>query len=151
MVWLYKSLKMFLGKNFADKKKHITALQREQKQMDVSKDEVYQEYVSGRITPEEYRARADELNRQTELLSGQLHERQEKLFVLEEEQEKLKADMKQIIRYSHMEGLTQELVDTFIEKIYVYKDKRVEIKWKFREFPVRTENQKTNGGEADGK
>jgi len=41
--------------------------------------------------------------------------------------------MKQIIRYSHIEELTQDLVDTFIERIYVYKDKRVEIKWKFSE------------------
>lgn len=32
------------------------------------------------------------------------------------------ADMKKIIRYSHMKELTQELVDTFIERIYVYKD-----------------------------
>lgn len=128
-----KSLQMLLGDKFAAIEDQIAALQRERKQMDVSKDEVYQEYVSGRITPKEYRARADELDRQTGLLSGQLRERQEKLFVLEEEQKKLEADMKQIIRYLHMEELTQELVDTFIERIYVYKDKRVEIKWKFRE------------------
>lgn len=128
-----KSLQMLLGNKFAAIKDQIADLQREKNQMDVSKDEVYQEYASGKITPEEYRARADELDRQTGLLSGQLRERQEKLFVLEEEQEKLEADMKQIIRYSHMEELTQELVDTFIERIYVYKDKRVEIKWKFRE------------------
>lgn len=124
---------MLLGNKSAAIKDQIAVLQREQKQMDVSKDEVYQEYVSGRITSEEYRARADELARQMGLLSGQLRERQEKLFVLEEEQEKFDTDMKQIIRYSHMEELTQELVDTFIERIYVYKDKRVEIKWKFRE------------------
>ena len=124
---------MLLGNKFAAIKDQIADLQREKNQMDVSKDEVYQEYASGKITPEEYRARADELDRQTGLLSGQLRERQEKLFVLEEEQEKLEADMKQIIRYSHMEELTQELMDTFIERIYAYKDKRVEIKWKFRE------------------
>lgn len=52
---------------------------------------------------------------------------------LSEEQEKLQADMRQVIRFSHMESLTQELVDTFIRKIYVYKDKRVEIEWNFKE------------------
>lgn len=52
---------------------------------------------------------------------------------MEEELERIEADMKQIIRHSHMEELTQELVDTFIERIYVYRDKRVEIRWKFRE------------------
>lgn len=40
--------------------------------------------------------------------------------------------MKQIIRYSHIEELTQEVVDTFIKKVYAYKDKRVEIEWNFR-------------------
>ena len=95
-----KSLQMLLGNKFAAIKDQIADLQREKNQMDVSKDEVYQEYASGKITPEEYRARADELDRQTGLLSGQLRERQEKLFVLEEEQEKLEADMKQIDRKS---------------------------------------------------
>lgn len=139
------------GGQIAAVKDKLKDLHREQEQVKDSKDEAYEEYAAGSIAPEEYRAKADELNRQTELLSGQLHKWQEKLFVLEEEQEKLNADMKQIIRYSHMEELTQDLVDTFIERIYVYKDKRVEIKWKFREIPVHTENQKTNGGEMDGK
>ena len=41
--------------------------------------------------------------------------------------------VKQVIRYSHLEVLTQEVVDTFIKRIYVYKDKKVEIVWNFRE------------------
>ena len=44
-----------------------------------------------------------------------------------------KQDMKQIIRYSHLETLTQEVVDVFIRKVTVYKDKRVEIEWIFSE------------------
>ncbi len=36
-------------------------------------------------------------------------------------------DMKQIIQYSHIEELTQEMVDAFIRKVYVYKEKRVEV------------------------
>lgn len=39
--------------------------------------------------------------------------------------------MKQIIRYSHIEVLTQEIVDVFIKKICAYKGKRVEIEWNF--------------------
>ncbi len=113
-------------------KNQMADLQREQKQAQVSKDEAYEKYATGRMTPEEYRGRADELSQQAERLSEQMNEWQERLFALKEEQEKIDADMKQIIRYSHMEELTQELVDTFIERIYVYKDKRVEIEWKFR-------------------
>ena len=108
-------------------KNQMADLQREQKQAQASKDEVYEKYATGRITPEKYWGRADELSHQVERLSEQMNEWQEKFFELKEEQEKIDADMKQIIRYSHMEELTQELVDTFIERIYVYKDKRVEI------------------------
>ena len=39
--------------------------------------------------------------------------------------------MKQVIRNSHLEKLTQEVVDTFLRKIYVYNGKRVEIEWNF--------------------
>lgn len=64
-------------------------------------------------------------------MSAQIKSCQEEISTLKDEWERLQADMKQIIRYSHMEELTQELVDTFIKKIRVYKDKRVEIEWNF--------------------
>ena len=52
---------------------------------------------------------------------------------IEEEADRDKQDMKQIIRYSHLEALTQEEVDVFIRRVEVYKDKRVEIEWNFSE------------------
>ncbi len=57
--------------------------------------------------------------------------RQEELRSIEEDYQKIEENMKQIIRYSHMEELTEELLDTFVKQIYVYKDKRVEIEWNF--------------------
>ena len=58
---------------------------------------------------------------------------------LREEYRRAEEDMKQVIRYSHLEALTQEVVDIFIKKIYVYKDKRVEIVWNFRDDGKETE------------
>ena len=55
----------------------------------------------------------------------------EKLERLEREYQKAEEDMKQVIRYAHLEKLTQEVVDTFIRKVIVYKGKRVEIEWDF--------------------
>lgn len=52
---------------------------------------------------------------------------------VEEETGKDIDDMKQIIRYSHLEELTQEVVDAFVKKVTVYKGKRVEIEWNFSE------------------
>ncbi len=56
---------------------------------------------------------------------------EERLTVLEDECRKTEEDMKQIIWYSHVGELTQEVVDAFIERVYVYKGKRVEIEWSF--------------------
>ena len=50
---------------------------------------------------------------------------------MEDECRKAETDMKQIIRYSHIEKLTQEVADVFIKRVYVYKGKRVEIEWNF--------------------
>ena len=41
--------------------------------------------------------------------------------------------MKQIIRCSHLEELTQEAVDVFIRKVTAYKGRKVEIEWNFSE------------------
>lgn len=114
-------------------KNQISGLKREQEQTQFSKGRAYEEYAAGGMMPDEYRKRADELNRQAERISGQIHDRRKQLLILETEMERLDTDMKQIIRYSHMEELTQKLTDTFINRIYVYKNKRVEIEWKFRE------------------
>ena len=91
----------------------------------------YEEYASGKMTQREYRKAADEAAEGIVFMSVQIKNCQEEISTLKDEWERLQADMKQIIRYSHMEELTQELVDTFIKKIRVYKDKRVEIEWNF--------------------
>ena len=39
--------------------------------------------------------------------------------------------MKHIILYSHIEELKQEVVDTFVRRVYANKEKRIEIEWNF--------------------
>ncbi len=72
-------------------------------------------------------------------MSAEADAQGEELEQLREEYRRAEEDMKQIIRYSHLEMLTQEVVDIFIKKIHVYKDKRVEIMWNFRENGKETE------------
>lgn len=80
---------------------------------------------------EAYQSDANELAEQITLLSVKIEETAGKLAVMESEYQKAEEDMKQIIRYSHIEKLTQDVVDTFISKVYAYKGKRVEIEWNF--------------------
>ncbi len=60
-------------------------------------------------------------------LKACMEETERELAYMEEEYSREKEDMKQLIRFSHLEELTQEAVDVFIKKILVYRDKRVEI------------------------
>ncbi|WP_286081685.1 recombinase family protein [Parablautia intestinalis] len=128
-----KSLHMFQKARGMEIRKQLKNLHQERKQALESKEALYERYAAGGMTPEEYRREADGLDQQAGLLKRQIHDGEEEILKLEEECERLEADMKQVIRYSHMEKLTQELADTFVKKVYVYKGKRVEIEWNFRE------------------
>lgn len=101
------------------------------KQARAKKDGLYEKYALGELVKEEYQKRANELTEQIALLSVKMEETASKRAVMESEYQEAEEDMKQIIRHSHIEELTQEVVDTFIRKVYAYKDKRVEIEWNF--------------------
>lgn len=128
-----KSLNMFQKSQSVEIRKQLQNLHREKKLAQDLKEVIYEKYAVGALTPKEYRREADKLEQQADLLKQKIHDGEEELLQLKEERERLKTDMKQVIRYSHMEKLSQELVDTFVKKVYVYKDKRVEIEWNFRE------------------
>lgn len=118
-------------------RKKLEGYRREKKQVQAEKDALYERYAmrfgeaGTGLTVEEYQGRAGELAEKMSLLSMTEEETAGKLERLEEEQKKAEEDMKQIIRYAHMEELTQEVVDVFIKKVYVYRDRRVEIEWNF--------------------
>lgn len=101
--------------------------------MQKEKDSMYESYAFGQMDAQDYRLRVDRLDREMKELFGRIQEVEMEHRWIEQEAEKDKQDMKQIIRYSHLEVLTQEVVDVFIKKIMVYKDKRVEIEWNFSE------------------
>ena len=92
--------------------------------------DLYRQWKEGRLTKEEYTVKKDELTkkeaegkRELELLDQQLSETVIARNLLED-----KMGMTAMIG---AEGLTKGLVDELIERIDVYGDDRVEIKWKF--------------------
>ena len=113
-------------------KKKLEKCKLDIKETEAAKDKLYEKYAFGGLIREEYQKRSKELSEKNSFLSSEKAEVVLKLEKLESEYRKTEEDMKQIIRYSHIEELTQEIVDIFIKKIYVYKDKRVEIEWNFR-------------------
>ncbi len=99
----------------------------------VAKKRLYERYALSNMTADEYKEQSSNLTVQAENLLEKLTELQEKINAVEQEYDVKKEDMKKVIRYSHMEELTEEIVDTFIKRIYLYHDKRVEIEWTFGE------------------
>ncbi len=110
----------------------IGKYEQKKKQLQDHKDVLYEKYALGELSVDNYRMETVQITDQLSDLSEKINEKTSKLMKLEDEYQKIDEDMKQIIRYSHIEKLTQEIVDTFIKRVYVYKGKRVEIEWSFR-------------------
>lgn len=112
-------------------KRKLDGYRQDKKQVQAEKDALYEKYALTKLPAAEYQRKAMELTERISSLSVLEEETIEKLTRLEDEYQKAETDMKQIIRYSHIEELTQEVVDAFIKRVYAYKDKRVEIEWNF--------------------
>lgn len=99
--------------------------------LQTEKDRLYESYAAKQMEAGEYRSRADGTALQMQELCSKMEETELALNRLSEEYRRPKQDMKEIIRFSQIERLTQEAVDVFIKKVVIYKDKRVEIEWNY--------------------
>ena len=113
-------------------KKKLKEYRREKKQVQAEKDALYKRYALMELPVAEYQRKAKELTEKISALFATEEVVVGRIARLEEKYQKAEEDMKQMIPYSYIEELTQEMVDTFIKKVYIYKDKRVEIEWNFR-------------------
>lgn len=112
-------------------KKKIKGYRQEEKQIQAEKNALYEKYAFTGLSAAKYQEMAKELTERMSVLSLSESEDIGRLAGLEDDCRKLEADMKQMIRYSHIRELTQDVVDTFIKRVYVYKDRRIEIEWNF--------------------
>lgn len=118
-----ESLSSFQRAGIQSLKKKLEECRQEQKQIRAEKDNLYEQYALKAISSEEYQKRSNELTERLSSLSVKESDTAGKLSGLESEYQKAEADMKQIIRYSHIEELTQEVVDTFVRRVYANKEK----------------------------
>ena len=118
-------------------RKTIESIANERKGAEQNLLDLYEKYNRGDLTAREY---ADKKSYMTDLIKN-CEEKEivkwEEYHQCHDEMEKLESDMKSIIHFSHIEKLTKEVVETFIEKVYLYENKRVEIVWKFKTFEGR--------------
>ena len=134
-----QSLTCFQKSYIAELEKKTTECRNRKKQLQVEEDILYESYALGTLQTALYRQKADSIKEQLSRLSAEEEGYGKELEQVREEYSRTEEDMKQVIRYSHLEVLTQEVVDVFIKKIYIYKDKRVDIEWNFHESGKETE------------
>lgn len=128
LYMLHKEL--MLWGNVSQQKKKVTAFQqssmlslqkkresvwKEKKCLRAEEAELYEKYALGELSACEYRRREEKRTKRLSELSAGTDEE----------------ERRKVLQYSQMEELTQEIADTFIQKVSIYKDKRVEIEWTF--------------------
>ena len=129
-----ESLEQFQKKKWSRLDKELGDYRIQYCNLQAEKDSLYESYASRQIEAGEYRSSADEITLQMQELSGKIEETELALNRIAEECHRPKQDMKDIIRFSQMEKLTQEMVDAFIKKVTIYRDKRVEIEWNYCQY-----------------
>ncbi len=127
------NLEQFLKKMINSLEHICQDCERQYQELANKKGVLYTRYATGKISAEEYRRGADLMDEQMQELKQKQEEAEEKYEWAEEAGRRNQDDMKQIIRFSHLEDLTSEAVDAFIKKVILYGDKRVEIEWNFAE------------------
>ncbi len=104
---------------------------------------LYEGYVEGRVTKEEYQEKAKELSNEISFYTQRIDtatKQREKAKHKERLQKNEK--LKEIRSFEKIEKLDSKIVDCMIDTIYIYAEDRIEVKWAFEDlFVVETENQ----------
>lgn len=118
-----KNLLLYRQLQISILKKQMAGYRQEQKLLQAEKDLLYESYASGYISREEYKEK-----------SGRLTEKISRLSVLQNNKKEEFVHIEQNLKpYFNLRKMTQDIADIFIKKIYVFKNKTIEIEWTFRE------------------
>lgn len=114
-------------------KKQVKDYMLKQQNVQLEKDLLYENYAFKNITEEEYKEKSAYLSEKIAYLHLMVKSTSQKTTQIKKEQLKLNSSAEQIVYYTGIEKMTQEIADIFIKKIYVYKDKSIEIEWSYSE------------------
>lgn len=112
-----ESLEQFQKEEWNRLNKELGNYQTQYRSLQTEKDTLYENYAVKQIEAGEYRSRADGIALQMQELSRKIEETELAFGRFTEEYNRPKQDIKEIIRFSQMEKLTQEAVDVFIKRL----------------------------------
>ncbi|MCD7885151.1 MAG: recombinase family protein [Lachnospiraceae bacterium] len=92
----------------------------------------YDDYVSGRISREEFLKIKEEIKKEEETYKKELSVLIEKMSLLKTQEGK-KCELEAYSKCSNLERLSYEIVQELIEEIIFYNPNHIEVKWKFKD------------------
>ncbi len=103
------------------------------KKLQEEKTALYESYALGGLPAPLYRQKADSLAEQISFLSTSEKQYLAELETIRGESCPAEKEKKRAVQSFRLETLTQEAVDAFIKRIYVYRNRRTFIEWNFHE------------------
>ena len=91
---------------------------------------LYEQYIEKKLTEEQFTKLNLELTKELESIQNKLEEID---FQLKHSKNTLQNQVKGIIKDTPL-LLNKKLVDFFIDKIYIFKENRIDVKWKIEDF-----------------
>ena len=99
--------------------------------LSAEESEKYMEYRIGSLSQKDYVAYKMQKEDQMRDLEKQERQYQEQISMLERDEEVYLKAVRALVKWKDKQVLTKELVETLIEKIYVYPGKRVEVLFRY--------------------
>ena len=107
-------------------------LQKQVKLYQQKKKLFYEQYIEGKLIEEQFSKINLELTKELEPIQNKLEEIDFQLQY-SQKRDSFQNQIEKIVKYD-FHSLTKELVDIFIDKIYVFKENYIEVKWKIEDF-----------------
>lgn len=95
------------------------------------KNKAYEAYVMQQKTSEAYKTCSEAYENERKKIQEELAWVEGQLIKWEQKSLESISDMNEVIKQSHIEQLTSEIVAVFIKKIQVFSEKQIEIQWQF--------------------
>ena len=103
---------------------------RRQEQIKAQNQQNYEKYHEGQMSREEFLSEKKQLEEERERLQRRIQELEELISGEKEILLKKNIPVEQMMEYLGYEKLTEEMLEKYVDGIYVYDDGRVEVEWK---------------------